>query len=69
MEPSDPSDVGNWRLIPTIPKVFLVDTLKYVMFASEDDDFIMTVKGHIDNNEGASITVDNVDRVARGFFW
>lgn len=29
----------------------------------------MTFQGQTDNNKGASITDDNVDRVARGFFW
>ena len=61
--------MNNWRVLPTVLKVFLVDTLKYVMFVDENGDFVMTVKGQIDNNEGASITVDNIDRVARGFFW
>jgi len=29
----------------------------------------MTVQGETDNNKGSSITDDNIDRVARGFFW
>lgn len=58
-----------WRSMPTLPRVFLVDTLKYVMFTAEDDDYVITVKAQIDNNEGGSITVDNIDRVARGFFF
>lgn len=29
----------------------------------------MSIQGETDNNKGASITDDNVDRVARGFFW
>ena len=29
----------------------------------------MTVQGRIDNNQGESIVLDDVDRVARGFFW
>lgn len=29
----------------------------------------MTVTGQTDNNKGSSITIDNIDRVARGFFW
>ena len=47
----------------------MVDSLKYVMFDSIEDDYVITVRGQIDNNEGGSITVDNIDRVARGFFF
>lgn len=68
-DPLLPENGESWRSIPTLPRVWLVDSLKYVMFNSQDNDYVITVRGQIDNNEGGSITVDNIDRVARGFFF
>jgi len=50
--------------------VFLKETGKYVIFGDTvSEKYYMTVTGRIDNNKGESIEVDDVDKVARGFFW
>ena len=43
--------------------------MRYCLFTGEDGVEYMTVEGETDNNKGSSITDDNIDRVARGFFW
>lgn len=67
--PTDSDDLDNWRSIPDIPYAWLSGTLRYALFTGEDGIQYITVQGETDNNKGASITDDNIDRVARGFFW
>ena len=38
------------------------------MFANDDDEYVITVKGRFDNNNGLPIEADGQHRVARGFF-
>ena len=69
MYPTKKDELQNWRIIPDIPYAWLSGTLKYALFTDDNNIHYMTVTGQTDNNKGSSITIDNIDRVARGFFW
>lgn len=51
-----------------MPYCWIDGTLKYILFEQNGQNYI-TVRGRIDNNQGGSITLENVDRVARGLFF
>ena len=51
-----------------MPYCWIDGTLKYILFEQNGQNYI-TVRGQIDNNQGSSITLENVDRVARGLFF
>lgn len=63
-----PSNQDLWRDLPDIPYAWLEGTLQYALFEA-DGKRLITVRGETDNNKGGSITDDNIDRVARGFFF
>ena len=68
--PITEEDKLMWRLIPTLPYVFLEESCKYVIFGdTSTGKYYMTVKGKMDNNKGEAIEIDDINRVARGFFW
>ena len=67
--PKNDWDLKAWRILPILPYVFLQDTVFYVIFLAEDNNYVMTVKGKFDNNQGLSVEADDIDDVARGFFW
>ena len=50
--PEKKHDQMNWRLLPILPYVFLNDTLYYVIFSADDGNYVMTIRGKIDNNSG-----------------
>ena len=66
--PEKKYDELNWRILPILPYVFLNDSLFYVIFLADDGNYVMTIRGKIDNNRGEAIHADNIDNVARGFF-
>ena len=51
-----------------MPYCWIDGTLKYILFEQNGQNYI-TVRGRIDNNQGGSITLENVDRIARGLFF
>ena len=70
IQPITEKDKDMWRYIPTLPYVFMKESAKYVIFGDVDTGkYYMTITAKIDNNKGESIEVDNINRVARGFFW
>ena len=68
--PITEQDKQMWRLIPTLPYVFLEESCKYVIFGdAKTQKYYITVKGRVDNNKGEAIEIDDINRVGRGFFW
>ena len=39
------------------------------MFANDADEYVLTVKGRFDNNNGLPVEADGINRAARGFFF
>ena len=39
------------------------------MFANDQDEYVITVKGRFDNNFGLPVEADGKHRAARGFFF
>jgi len=52
-----------------MPQVFIEGEIRYIMFANDYDEYVITVKGRFDNNFGQQIEADGEHRVARGFFF
>ena len=48
---------------------FIEGEIRYVMFANDYDEYVLTVKGRFDNNNGLPVEADGIDRAARGFFF
>ena len=67
--PHKAHDLKLWRTIPLLPQVFIENELRYIMFANDTDDYVITVKGRFDNNNGLPIEADGIHRIARGFFF
>ena len=55
-------------MLPLMPFVFMPDEARYVIFEASDKNYVMTIKGKIDNQKGESIEANQIDRVARGCF-
>ena len=66
--PHKSHDLALWRQVPLLPQVFIQDHIRYIMFANDADEYVITVKGRIDNNNGLPIEADREHRVARGYF-
>ena len=52
-----------------MPNCWLERSTKYVMFVNDDDQFVITFEGKMDNNYGAPIESDGINNAARGFFF
>ena len=67
--PNKSHDLQGWRLIPLLPQVFIQGEIHYILFANDDDEYVITVRGRFDNNNGLPVEADGQHRVGRGYFF
>ena len=48
--PTKEWDIRKWRLLPLMPYIFLENECKYVIFLTDDDNYVITVRCKFDDN-------------------
>ena len=57
-----------WRIVDIMPSAWITDSTYYALF-EEESGYKLTFKGKIDNGALSTIESDDINGVARGFFF